>query len=202
MSARRRVSALVPALVAALWVRAPAQRPHRSGFWLETGSGPGAVRIACSGCPNVTTAGGSSGYLRLGGALSDKVFFGVESFGFTNQHFAFAGHEASVVAEDGSLGAVVLWYPWRGGVFLKGGVGLARGTFTVTPDSAPALHATGTGVGLTLGLGFDLTLSRRFALTANAADCITAIGDVVLPGTRVDDVIATMYQATIGITLR
>ena len=198
----RRLRWLVPALAALLSGRAPAQEPHRSGFWLETGSGPGAVRIGCSGCPDITTAGGSSGYLRLGGVLSPKVLLGVETFGFTNQHFAFAGQAASVIAEDASLGAVVLWYPWRGGVFLKGGLGLARGTFTVTPDSSPVLHATGTGVGLTLGAGFDLRLSRRFALTLNAADCITAIGDVVLPGTRVDDVIATMYQLTLGLTVR
>ena len=202
MSGRHRVIWLVSTLLAALTIRAAAQEPHRSGFWLETGSGPGAVRIACSGCPDVTTAGGSSGYLRLGGVLSPKVLLGVETFGFTNQHFAFAGQPGSVIAEDASLGAVVLWYPWRGGVFLKGGLGLARGTFTVAPDSGPVLHTTGTGVGLTLGLGFDLRLSRRFALTLNSADCITAIGDVVLPGTRVDDVIATMYQLTLGFTIR
>ncbi len=62
--------------------------------------------------------------------------------------------------------------------------------------------AEGVGVGLTFGLGWDFAISRKFAITANAAAFITAIGDLVLPSGTVDDVIATMYVVSIGFTVR
>jgi hypothetical protein len=193
---------LLAALAALVMVRAAAQQPHRSGFWLELGSGPGAVRIGCGDCATVTLASGTTGMLRLGGVLSDKVLFGVEAFGFTDERFGLAANDTSVTADNSSLGAVVLWYPWRGGVFLKGGVGLAGGQFTVKADTGQGAVNEGTGVGLTFGFGFDLPVSRRFALTANAAAFITAIGDVQVHGVPVDDVIPTMYQLSVGLTLR
>ena len=44
--------------------------------------------------------------------------------------------------------------------------------------------------------------SRRIALTANLATYVTAVGDIVLPTRRVDDVIATIYELGIGFTIR
>jgi hypothetical protein len=97
---------------------------------------------------------------------------------------------------------VVLWFPWRSGFFVKGGVGVAEGDFTVTASPGQLVTASGEGVGLTFGLGFDLPISRKIALTANAGAVVAAIGDVVLPGTRVDDVIAMIYHVGLGITIR
>ena len=51
-------------------------------------------------------------------------------------------------------------------------------------------------------LGFDRPISRKFALTANLAANITAIGDVIVNGQVVDDVIATAYQFSIGFVFR
>lgn len=197
-----RALALVVTLAALPGVRAEAQRPHRTGFWLELSSGPGAVRIGCGGCADVTLSSGSTGDIRLGGTLTDKVLLGVEIFGFTDERFGFAPHDTAVTAENSSLNAVVLWYPWHGGVFLKGGVGVAGGRFTVKADTGPGAVNEGTGVGLTFGFGFDYPISRRFALTANAAAFITAIGDVQVNGAAVDDVIPTMYQLGVGLVLR
>lgn len=177
-------------------------RPHRTGFWVEFASGPGYVRVASSNSADPTTSTGSSGYFRLGGTLSNRVLLGVESFGLTDETFGFAPEDPSLVAETASLTAVVLWFPWRSGVFFKGGVGMAEGEFTVTPRPGERVTATGTGVGLTFGVGFDLPLSRKLALTANAATAIAAIGDLILPAVAVDDVIATMYQLTVGLTFR
>jgi hypothetical protein len=193
---------LAVTLTALLGARAEAQHPHRSGFWLDLSSGPGAVRIGCGGCADVTVAGGTTGDIRLGGTLSDEVLFGVEIFGFTDERFGFAAHDTSITAESSSLSAVVLWYPWHGGIFLKGGVGLAGGRFTVKADTGQGAVNEGNGVGLTFGLGFDLPISRRLALSANAAAFITAIGDVRVQGVLIDDVIPTMYQLGVGFVLR
>ena len=196
-------AAVAAALVATgLAGRAAAQRPHRSGLWFELGSGPAAVRVACAGCADVTTSAGSGGHLRLGGVLSDRVLLGVETFGFTDQTFGFSAGDTAFVAETGTVAAVVLWFPWRSGAFLKGGVGIAEGSFTTTPTPGSPLLIEGVGVGLTFGLGWDFAISRKFAITANAAAFITAIGDLVLPSGTVDDVIATMYVIAIGFTVR
>ena len=202
MSRVGRAVAAVALLVTALADGAAAQRPHRTGLWFELGSGPAAVRVACAGCADVTTSGGSGAHLRLGGVVSDRVLLGVETFGFTDETFGFTAGDTAFVAETGTVAAVVLWFPWRSGAFLKGGVGIADGRFTTTPTPDSSVVVEGVGVGLTFGLGWDVAISRKFAITANAGAFITAIGDLVLPGGTVDDVIATMYVLAIGFTVR
>jgi hypothetical protein len=197
-----RAAAAVARAVTGLADGAAAQRPHRTGLWFELGSGPAAVRVACAGCADVTTSGGSGGYLRIGGVLSDRVLLGVETFGFDDEAFGFIAGDTTFVAETATVAAVVLWVPWRSGAFLKGGVGLAEGSFTTTPTPGSPVIAEGVGVGLTFGLGWDVAISRKFAITANAAAFITAIGDLVLPVATVEDVIATMYVLSVGFTVR
>jgi hypothetical protein len=198
-------SLLAAVLLFVLGTPVAAQRPHRSGFWIETGGGPSQIRVGCTGCEDVTRRAGSGGYLRLGGAVSDRVMFGVESWTLADETFGFARDDTSLVAENTSLAAVILWYPWRSGFFLKGGVGLAYGDFTLPAETtllAEPVRTRGTGVGLTFGAGYDLPIWRSLALTTSAGVWVTAIGDIVLPAFRVDDVIATMYGATIGLTIR
>jgi len=180
-------------------------RPHRSGLWGEFGAGPGYVRVACSGCDDVVGANGTTSLFRIGGVISDKVLIGFEAFTLLNKSFGFGPGDSSAVAETGTAAIVILWYPGRRGLFFKGGVGAAFGQFSVPTDSAGVMVADtshGGGIGLTFGLGWDFPISRKFALTANAAAFVTALGDVVIPGRTVDDVIATIYQASIGLTIR
>ncbi|HEX9705055.1 MAG TPA: hypothetical protein VGA20_07400 [Gemmatimonadales bacterium] len=180
---------------------AAAQRRHRTGLWGELGAGAAHSRVTCSTCTDVVRSSGSGGYIRIGGVLSDRVLLGVESAGFLDEAFGFTADDTSIVAEMETITVVVLWFPWRSGVFLKGGTGVAQGRFTV-PSGSAADTSKGTGIGMTLGLGLDWRVSRKFAVTANAAAFITGIGDVILPAGRVDDVIATTYHATIGVTIR
>ena len=198
-----RGAAIVSLLVGLLARDAQAQRPHRAGLWLEAGGGVGYVRIASSGSTNVTSAPGSVSYVRVGALLSDKVLLGIENFGFVDDMLGFFRADTSSVAQTWSLAAVVLWYPWRSGLFVKGGVGAAQSTLTATPAGGGSpITARGTGVALTFGLGYDQAISRKIALTACLCADIAGIGDIVLPSTRVDDVIASIYHVTIGLTIR
>lgn len=182
--------------------QAPAPRPSRSGLWIENGAGPGAIRVGCSTCPDVTKRSGSASYLRAGAALSPTVLAGLEVFAFADELFAFdPDDDETVEAENASIAAIVMWYPVRR-FFVKGGVGLARGTYRFASNGGEVVKATGNGSGMTLGVGVDLPVHRWIALTANAGAYVSAIGDVVLPTRVVDDVIATMYHATIAITIR
>jgi hypothetical protein len=197
--------------IAVLWgaaaysQQAPSPDRYRRGLWGEFGGGPGYVRIACSDCEDVIGAGGATSYLRIGGVISKNVVIAFEVFTLDDEAFGFSPGDTNMVAETGTAAVVILWYPGRHGLFFKGGVGAAFGEFSVPADSGGAALAdtsTGGGIGLTFGLGWDLPISRKFAITANAAAFVTAVGDVVLTGRRVDDMIATIYQASIGFTIR
>lgn len=181
---------------------AAAQTAARSGFWLEGGWGAGTVRSACSACPSVTVAYGTSSHLRVGGALSKRALLGLELFALHSTELELADGAAPVDAENGSLGPVVIWYMGPSGLFLKGGVGLARGHFTVRSTSGEPVTTERTGSTIVFGVGFDLGVTRRFALTANLGMNVAAIGDVNVDGTVADDVVATVYEAAVGITLR
>jgi hypothetical protein len=179
------------------------QRPHRSGFYLELGGGVATSRASCAGCEDVTRNNGNSSTLRLGFPLSDHVMLGLEAFSFGNKGgFSFYSVEDESRVQTSTTQAVVLWYPTKTGLFVKGGTGIAESQFFVPQEGSDSVSVKGTGVGLTLGLGYDLNLSRRFALTTNAGIHVTAIGDVQLPSGPVDDVIATIYSLNIGLTLR
>jgi hypothetical protein len=177
-----------------------AQRPQRSGFWAEAGTGPTHVRVACSNCEDVTRGSGAGLFLRVGGTISSRVLLGVESFSVIDRAFGIADDD--VVAENATLAAIVLWYPGRSGFFVRGGVGPAGGTFTVISDADELIVSEGIGVGMTFGIGFDVPVSRRLLLTGGAGAWVTAIGDVVLAGLTVDDVIASMYNASVGVVIR
>ena len=203
-SVRRAVvpfAALVAPLLG-LTQEATAQAPPRAGLWLEAAWGAGTVRSACSACAAVTVAYGTSSHLRIGGALSPRVLLGLELFALHSSDLVLAEGIAPVDAENGSLAPVVIWYTGGSGLFLKGGVGLARGTFTVRPSSGGIATTERGGLAITFGVGFDVGIASWLALTANLGTFVTAIGDIPLDGAVVDDVVATVYQAGLGIALR
>ena len=156
----------------------PAHKRHRMGLWGELGSGPGYVRIACSGCADVIGASGTTTYFRIGGSISRNVLIGFEVFGFLDNSFGF-GSDTNTVAETGTAAIVILWYPGRTGLFFKGGVGAAFGTFSIPADTGAggpvvADTSTGGGMGITFGLGWDIAISRKFAFNVNATSFVTA----------------------------
>jgi len=200
----RLAAAVTVALLALLCMvgEASAQAAVRNGFWLEFGTGTGTVRNTCAGCANVTVAYGPTNHLRVGRTLTPRVLVGLELFAMQSSELVLGPGAAPVDAENGSLAPIVIWYVGDSGFFLKGGAGLASGTFTVQSTPGEPVTTERTGSGLTFGVGFDIALMRWFALTANLGTYVTAIGDVRVDDTVVDDVIATVYEAGIGFTFR
>jgi hypothetical protein len=180
-----------------------AQRPFRSGFWVENGVGTGTIRIGCSTCAEPTVVYGQSSYLRGGASLSSRVLLGIEVFALLDERFGLAEGDSSLTIENVIVGPVVLWYPWRGGLFLKGGFGLAHGEVLIREAGANAAPlATGTGSGVMFGAGFDVPIFKWLSVTANFGIYYTALGDVRVQGTYIDDVITSMYNANFAITIR
>lgn len=146
--------------------------PARSGFWFNAGMGYGSL-----GCENCSSReGGLSGNLSLGGTITDRFLLGVGTTGWTKEEF---GLRVSV----GTLDARMRFYPVRtSGFFLTGGLGL--GTLSVDDESE-------TGLGLMLGVGWDIRVGRNVSLTPFYNGF--AMGN--------DNVDANVGQIGIGITL-
>ena len=183
--------------------KAAAQHPRRSGFWAEVGAGGGNIHLGCSSCLEPTVTYGRGAYVRLGGGISRRVLWGIELFGLLDEEFVAGEGDTPVTIENASLSPVVIWYPWSGGLFFKGGMGVTN-TSVITPgvDGSPPIVVSGTGSGLTFGVGLDIPVHKWFSVTTNFGVYYSAAGDVRLTGSIVDDVITTVYQANFAITLR
>lgn len=206
MSAFSRFGLFLVLVCGLLWGAADearAQERVRSGFWMEAVKGTGTVRNTCAGgCEGVTVAYGPTYHVRAGGSLGSRVLVGVEFFSHRAPRLFLAPGGSPVDAHSGSLTPVVLWYVGESGFYLKGGAGLNQGTYTVRPETGDPLTTERLGTGLTFGVGLDIGLGERLALTANFDSFVNAVGDVSVDGTLVDDIIATIYEVGIGIVLR
>lgn len=196
----RPASALIALLVTAH--AAAAQGNLRQGFWLEGSTGTGTVRNTCAGCPGITVGYGSSTHVRIGGTLNPRLLVGLELFALRSSKITLAPGSPPVDAENISVAPVVIGYVGHSGFFLKGGAGLTRGNFTVRPESGEPVTTERTGSGLTFGVGLDIKLLTWLALTATLDTYVAAVGDVYVDDVLVDDIIATVYEAGIGLTLR
>lgn len=122
-------------------------RPQiREGFWFNIGLGYGS--LGCDGC--LGRESGLSGGLALGGTVSDRVLVGVGTTGYAREVLG-------EILSAGTLDARIRFYPVRtSGFFLNGGIGV--GTLSYAGE-------TEFGLGLMLGLGWDVRVGRRVSLT-------------------------------------
>jgi hypothetical protein len=160
------------------------------------------LRAACAGCEDVTSSAGGVTYFRIGGSASHSVFLGGETAGFFDESF-ISSDTTTLAAEIEAVSFIAIWFPGRSGLFLRGGLGVAQGRFTVRDTTSTATQTLrGTGVGITVGAGWDFALRPRLSLTANVSTHIVGIGDFVAGGRTIEDVIGTVYQASVGFVFR
>lgn len=204
MTSANRMGRLVLLLVS-INATAPlsAQQPLRSGFWMEAGAGTGTIRIGNANSSAPISLYGSSGFVRTGFSLSPRVLLGAELMGLLDDHAAKLPGDDAVSIRNTLLAPVIIWYPWSGGAWLKGGVGVARVAVTTsTDDDSPPVLTSGYGTGLTFGIGIDVPIWKRLSLGTDFGVYYSALGDVTMFGNQLDDVITTMYTVNISIILR
>ena len=153
-----------------------AQRPQvREGFWIGFGFGYGSLGASCDGCADIDREGGATFHLRMGGTLAPNLLLGGELNGWATDNSSFG---TEIVAANAS--AAVYFYPMAtGGLFLKGGLGFA----TYSEQNGGEL--TSDGVGLLLGGGYDIRVSRNFSLTPVVSFYLGTGGDLEFDGTTV-----------------
>ena len=122
------------------------EEPRREGVWFSVGLGLGS--LGCEECDG--REAGLSGGLAVGGTLNQHVLLGVGTTGFAR---SFDGDVLSVGTLDGRIRV----YPSRrSGFFLNGGVGLG---------SLSYLGESEWGLGVMLGLGWDIRVGRNVSIT-------------------------------------
>ena len=160
MTTRSRIT-MVASLLAALMIsHAVAQeRPRHDRFWFGFGLGGGwnafnIDRDHITGNWHFDFDGprGAAGYLRLGGTVNQHVLFGGEALVFWRED------PGSEIARVNATASALIYPSARGGLFFKGGFGVAQ-------HEAEAIDES--GVGTTVGAGFDLRIGRNLFVTPN-----------------------------------
>ncbi len=140
------------------------QRHH--GFNIGFGIGAADYDLKCSGC---TTTGasdpweggfGSSGYLRIGGAVSQQLLLGGEVSGA-----GIAGPNE----RNSSIGQLLFTAQYYPGAFEGFHVIGAMGPAAISLQNTESISVNAVGYALRAGVGYDFGLGKRFALTPYAS---------------------------------
>ncbi len=130
---------------------------ERDGYSLSLGLGGGSQGYKCAGCATDRESG-ASGYLRVGKGMTPNLMMGLELNGWNKT-------ETGGKLSAGMLSAIAQYYPSRtNGFFLKTGLGIGR---TVIEDnvSVPSRKLQSAGLGYQVGMGYDLSIARRWSIT-------------------------------------
>lgn len=145
--------------------------PYREGFWIGVGLGWGSAGISCSSCTDNTRYGSGAVTIALGGTLGKSMLLGGEVNAWSREN-------SGVTETVGDVAAVLYWYPMRTSpLWVKGGVGFV----TYQANTDPKLE-TG-GFGISVGVGVDLYVGRKFSLTPYVNYAAALGGTVKIGGT-------------------
>ncbi len=148
------------------------------GFWVSVGAGGGWYSDDTF---SADATGGATLYARLGGQVMPQLLLGGEVIGW-------AWDQGNTSAGVANITGTVLFYPQMNmDLFLRAGAGYASRTIR---DEANAVTNTKGGFGTTIGAGYDLRISRAFAVTLN----------VDFMEQRVDGTTGTVFALTAGAT--
>ncbi len=146
---------------------------NHQGMYATVGLGYGMAKVSCDQCEGSDRTGNLTGFLGVGGALSQAILLGVEAAGWSK---VTDGNDNRSM---GVANAVVTWYPSRReGFFIKGGVGLGwiYGDQLLSDGRIESLSQS--GIGYVAGLGYDMRIQRNTSVTALINFYGGSVGDV------------------------
>ena len=169
--------------------------PVSAQAWYTIGAGAGGNRVDCENCESIERFWSGSGYLRAGGTVGENVRVGGE---FVFWQKSLEGSDAYLRAIEG----VVLWHPSPpGGFFGQAGLGLGRIRNVFTIDST-TVRASETGLSVMVGVGYDLRVGKRVFLTPSVMSIAVPTATIDTPAGPLNNVVATLFFAGLGVTIR
>jgi hypothetical protein len=196
----RRTGVVLAAAVALLAWSGDASAQARKGFWFGAGGGYGGG-AACleHACGERKDSG--VGYLQGGYTLNEHLLVGGE-FGFWSKKYSYptAGDYARVGMYN--LTGTATYYPQRtGGLFVKGGAGMAFIDSHVKASGLTVDADLGKGFGLIGGGGYDITVGP-VAITPAFNYWYGWLGDLKIRGeTFAANHKQNVMTLTVGITI-
>lgn len=138
-------------------------RTRRSGFWFAAGIGAGAESFdARDGLGWSDGKGGGMGYVKLGGTVSRSLLLGAEAQVWGSTYYANPQYDRAL----GSVLGIAQFYPApAGGFWLKGGLGWALSNLRTYDAFGTITSQNQTGRAWSLGLGYDVPISRSVSIT-------------------------------------
>jgi hypothetical protein len=142
------------------------------------GGGDGNIRLpASSGVPAGTyslkeyfgTGPATFSFdFQIGASLTPRLLLGGELTVFVAaiSRDTFAGTENASVAMT-NLNAVLTFYPFQRGLFLRGGLGLSSISTSLELPRQPTFTKDASGVDIALGVGYAWWIGQRFNLSGN-----------------------------------
>jgi len=156
---RRRISTGVVTLFLALSIpalgRAESHPSTRQGWLVGFGFGGGSAGFS-SGGPSSDREGGGAGSFRLGYAFQPQLSLELNSNGWYKEI-------NSVTYTLSTVTAAVNYYPGASGLALRAGIGFG-GSTAGTHSGNTTTTTSETGLGLTVGAGYEFRLTRTFAI--------------------------------------
>jgi hypothetical protein len=158
-------------------------------FWASLGVGTGSQQVSCDICRGDGN-GGWAVRAAAGSTLSPRLRLGGELHGWTDAtddvRFTFY-----------SVTPALYWYPATQPYFLMAGVGYAgyhasAGDETISTSS----------LGVTLGVGYEVPLAGRYALTPFASYTGTLLANLKSDRTIITGAQVSLLQVGVGITRR
>ena len=162
------------------------ERQEHVFFWFSIGAGAGAN--VSQELENERSLGGA-GYVRVGGAITQKVLVGMEFLAWARRHEEDPAADPFTMQRS-NLSLMMMYYPNdRGGLFLKAGV---SGALVDIEESGIKVQERGSGA--RAGLGYDITLGHLY-ITPNVDWMFQTFETVA--GTKATN---HVLMATLGIT--
>ena len=141
------------------------------GAWLRAQWGYGSIHVFCDTCRSDTRAHGQDVLFGVGGTRSPRLQLGAVLEVW--EHWLPDGQTLRAI----TMGTATLYYypSVRSGLSLEGGIGLSdyrvlKGLHEgLLFENADTTYVSGTGVGITLGLGYDVRVSRLLWISPRVA---------------------------------
>ena len=143
------------------------------GIYATFGFGYGLAKVNCDQCEDSGRTGDLTGFLGVGGALSQSFLLGGEAAGWSK---VTDGNDNRSM---GVANAVATWYPsTREGFFLKAGLGLSWIYGDQELSDGRIESVSRGGFGYVAGLGYVMRIQRNTSVTAIVNFYGGSVGDV------------------------
>jgi hypothetical protein len=162
------------------------------GMWFTLGGGYGSNRVDCDECEEIQRFSGGDGWLQIGGTLSRNFQIGVE-LGYWLRRAEPT--DADVLA----LHSIAHWYPFHAGFFIHGGLGVSHVKTSFDIDGETETGSR-TGLGVELGLGWDIPVGGGFSLVPSATSMISAVGGIHVAQGELNNIVSTVWTVGLGVS--